>query len=198
MASRGLKKKIVLIEDEENLVKALTIRLRANGYEVAYAFDALQGVQKIHKEKPDLIILDIRIPGGDGFLVAQRLKNSTFTKDIPIIFLTGLPESEGKKKALELGAKFYVQKPYNPEDLLDMIQSALAMGEDLKGAMKKGPRKRMCFHPNFSSETAQAKPLPAELKPCKCGLSLKCPVCGYHQDADLCRCADDNRKAGKV
>ena len=186
----GARKKILLIEDEQSLVKALTIRLRASGYEVFYALDVLQGVQKAHRERPGLIILDVRMPGGDGFLVAQRLNHSIVTKDIPVIFLTGLPESEGKKKALELGAKFYVQKPYDPDDLLDKVKTAFIIGENQKSVLKKVPPKRMCYHPNLvASDPKQRKPLSAELIPCGCGLSLKCPICGHLSSNQLCRCS---------
>ena len=195
MGFNSLRKKILLIEDEESLVKALTIRLRASGYEVFCAFDVLQGVQKAHREKPGLIILDIRIPGGDGFLVAQRLRNSNITRDIPVIFLTGLPESEGKKRALELGAKFYIKKPYDPDDLLDKVKTALAMGESQKSAPKKIPIKRISSYPSFiSAETGQKKPFPVELKPSERGLSLKCPICGHLEGDPLCGCSGDHGK----
>jgi len=194
MGFNGLRKKILLIEDEESLVKALTIRLRASGYEVFYAFDVLQGVQKAHREKPGLIILDIRIPGGDGFLVAQRLNKSIITRDIPVIFLTGLPESEGKKKALELGAKFYIKKPYDPDDLLDKVKTALALGESQQSALKKVTQKKIGSRPNFiPAETRRKNPLSVELKPAERGLSLKCPVCGRLQGDPLCRCSGNAR-----
>jgi two-component system chemotaxis response regulator CheY len=189
MGFNGLRKKILLIEDEESLVKALTIRLRASGYEVFYAFDVLQGVQKARREKPGLIILDIRIPGGDGFLVAQRLNNSIMTRDIPVIFLTGLPESEGKKKALELGAKFYIKKPYDPDDLLDKVKTALALGESQQSVLKKVTPKKIGSLTKFiPTETRQKNPFPAELKPAERGLSLKCPICGRLDGDPLCRC----------
>jgi len=89
------------------------------------AFDGAQGVFMAHKEKPDLILLDIRMPAGDGFSVAQRLKRSTYTFSIPVIFLTGSPEKNAEEKAMGLGARFYIKKPYDPEELLDAIKRAL-------------------------------------------------------------------------
>src|SRR4030042_6507197 len=113
----GQKKKILIVDDERDIVKVLVIRLESSGYEVISAFDGAQGVFMAHKENPDLIILDIRMPAGDGFSVAEKLKESTDTFTIPVIFLTGSPEmnSEGRDRAL--GARFYVKKPYDPEDL---------------------------------------------------------------------------------
>src|SRR5512139_2863016 len=119
------RKKILIVDDERDIVRAVMIRLQSRGYEVVAAFDGAQGVFMAHKEKPDLIILDIRMPAGDGFSVAQRLKRSIHTFTIPIIFLTGSPEKNAEEKAMALGARFYIKKPYDPEELLDAIKRAL-------------------------------------------------------------------------
>jgi DNA-binding response OmpR family regulator len=121
----GQKKKILIVDDERDIVKVLVIRLQSSGYEVIAAFDGAQGVFMAHKEKPDLIILDIRMPAGDGFSVAERLKRSSHTWTIPIIFLTGSPEREAEGRAMELGARFFIKKPYDPEELLDAVKRAL-------------------------------------------------------------------------
>jgi DNA-binding response OmpR family regulator len=119
------KKKILIVDDERDIVKALTIRLQFKGYEVVVAYDGAQGVFMAHKENPDLILLDIRMPAGDGFSVAEKLKQSDDTRAIPIIFLTGSPEKNAEGRAMELGARFYIKKPYDPEELLDAIERAL-------------------------------------------------------------------------
>ena len=124
------RKKILIVDDERDIVKALMIRLQGAGYEVVTAFDGAQGVFMAHKEKPDLIILDIRMPAGDGFSVAQRLKRSIHTFSIPVIFLTGSPEKNAAEKAMSLGARFFVKKPYDPEELLDAIKRALEKDPD--------------------------------------------------------------------
>jgi DNA-binding response OmpR family regulator len=121
----GKKKKILIVDDERDVVKVLMIRLQGVGYDVVTAFDGAQGVFMAHKEKPDLIILDIRMPAGNGFSVAQRLKRSIHTFTIPVIFLTGSPEKNAEEKAMALGARFYIKKPYDPEELLDAIKRAL-------------------------------------------------------------------------
>jgi DNA-binding response OmpR family regulator len=126
----GEKKKILIVDDERDIVKALMIRLQGAGYEVVTAFDGAQGVFMAHKEKPDLIILDIRMPAGNGFSVAQRLKRSMHTFTIPVIFLTGSPEKNAEEKARVLGARFYIKKPYDPEELLDAIRRALEKDSD--------------------------------------------------------------------
>jgi DNA-binding response OmpR family regulator len=121
----GEKKKILIVDDERDIVKALTIRLQGAGYDVVTAFDGAQGVFMAHKEKPDLIILDVRMPAGNGFSVAERLKRSDHTLTIPVIFLTGSPETNAEEKARAVGARFYIKKPYDPEELLDAIKRAL-------------------------------------------------------------------------
>jgi DNA-binding response OmpR family regulator len=121
----GQKKRILIVDDERDIVKALMIRLQGAGYDVVTAFDGAQGVFMAHKEKPDLIILDIRMPAGNGFSVAQRLKRSIHTFTIPVIFLTGSPDKDAEEKAMALGARFYIKKPYDPEELLDAIRRAL-------------------------------------------------------------------------
>ena len=124
------KKKILIVDDERDIVKALMIRLQRAGYEVVTAFDGAQGVFMAHKEKPDLIILDIRMPVGNGFSVAQRLKRSMHTFTIRVIFLTGSLEKNAEKKAMALGARFYIKKPYDPEELLDAVKRALEKDVD--------------------------------------------------------------------
>lgn len=119
------KKRILIVDDERDIVKALTIRLHVSGFDVLAAFDGVQGVFMAHKEKPDLILLDIRMPAADGFTVAEQLKNSTLTQKIPIIFLTGSPEPSAQERAIDLGARFYIKKPYDPEELLDAVRRAL-------------------------------------------------------------------------
>ena len=121
----GNKKKILIVVDERDIVKALMIRLKGAGYDVVTAFDGAQGVFMAHKETPDIILLDIRMPAGNGFSVIERLKGSAHTSTIPIIFLTGSPEKNAEERALELGARFYIKKPYDPEELLDAIKRAL-------------------------------------------------------------------------
>jgi DNA-binding response OmpR family regulator len=113
------KRKVLVVDDEQDVAKALKIRLKANGYNVVLAFDSVQAFTMANKEKPDLILLDIMIPGGGGFIVAERLKQSTATHHIPIIFLTGIPG--GEERAYKLGASGYVMKPYHLEKLLETI-----------------------------------------------------------------------------
>ena len=121
----GQKKKILIVDDERDIVKALTIRLKGAGYDVVTAFDGAQAIFMAYKENPDLILLDIRMPAGDGFSVAEKLKSSPQTLTIPVIFLSGSPEKNAEERAMELGSRFFIKKPYDPEELLDAIRRVL-------------------------------------------------------------------------
>jgi DNA-binding response OmpR family regulator len=125
------KRKVLVVDDEQDVAKALKVRLKANGYHVVLASDSVQAVMIANKEKPDLIILDIMLPGGGGFAVAERLKQSQGTHSIPIIFLTGIPG--GEARAYQLGASGYVMKPYHPDALLETIQRALEKNKEQTG-----------------------------------------------------------------
>jgi len=123
-----MKKKILVVDDELDVAKVLKIRLKASGYNVVLADDSVQAFLMANKEKPDLIILDIMIPGGGGFVVAERLKQGAATHHIPIIFVTGI--SGGEDRAYKIGASGYLMKPYQPEKLLETIHDALEFGEN--------------------------------------------------------------------
>jgi CheY-like chemotaxis protein len=122
------KTKVLVVDDEEDFGKALKVRLKANGYDVVLAHDSIQAIMMTTQEKPDLILLDIMIPGEDGFFVTEQLRQSQDTQHIPIIFLTGIPG--GEARARQLGASGYIMKPYHPEMLLKAIHKAL----EIKGA----------------------------------------------------------------
>jgi DNA-binding response OmpR family regulator len=119
------RRKILIIDDERDIVKALTVRLQSKGYNTIVAFDGAQGIFMAHKEKPSLILLDIRMPAGDGFSVAEKLKESKRTNKIPIIFVTGSPERNAEERARELGVRYFIKKPYDPVELLDAVRRAL-------------------------------------------------------------------------
>jgi len=121
-----MKPKILLVEDDEKIVKALTVRLKSQGYEVVAAFDAVMATSKAMEHHPDVILLDISMPGGNGFTVAERLHDSSLTADIPIIFLTASKEPGLRERAKELGAMAFLEKPFEAQELVSFIRQALA------------------------------------------------------------------------
>ena len=118
-------KKILIVEDDKRIVMALNIRLRAQGYEVCAAYDAMLAMTLAMEHRPDLVLLDISMPGGDGFLVAERLQSAVVTSGVPIIFLTALKQEGLREKAMELGAEAFFEKPFESEELLVAIEAAL-------------------------------------------------------------------------
>ncbi len=119
------EKKILLIDDDKDILQVLNVRLRSQGYQVAAASDAISAVSVARKEKPDLIVLDIGLPGGDGFIVMQRLKSLLDFALTPIIVVSAREERATKDRALKEGAVAYFQKPINSKHFLDTIQRAL-------------------------------------------------------------------------
>jgi len=113
-------KRILIIEDDKRIAAALGIRLHGDGYAVQTAFDGLKGLISAIENKPDLILMDIWLPGAVGFLVAERLKNVGLG-GIPIIFLTASKKRDLWKFAQEVGAFAFFEKPYDAEKLLKAI-----------------------------------------------------------------------------
>ncbi len=121
-----MPKKILVVDDEFNIRKLIGTRLIANGYEVIFAADGLETLEKAESEKPDLILLDIMMPKMDGVEVGLRLKAEDKTKYIPIIILTGKWERETVVETMtKVGAKDYIVKPFHPEVLIETIKKIL-------------------------------------------------------------------------
>ena len=119
-------KKILFVEDEANLQKTFVDVLGAEGYQVISALDGEIGLRLAESEKPDLILLDLMLPKIYGLDVLRQLKASQETKDIPVIILTNLDQTENIKNALELGATTYLIKSnYSLEDVVEKIKKAL-------------------------------------------------------------------------
>ena len=120
------KKKILIVDDEIELVELLKIRLEASGYEVVTAHSGLEGLSRATSEVPDLIVLDIAMPEMDGYTTLQKLKEEEKTKAIPIIMLTAYAKM---KSLFEMeGVSDYIVKPFDPPDLLSRIDKALKKG----------------------------------------------------------------------
>lgn len=115
------KETILLVDDEEDLVKIVTNRLEAEGYEVLVAYDGWQALEKV-KANPNLILLDIMMPGMDGLEALRRLKNNEETREIPVIMFTAVGATKAIFDAQALGATDYIIKPFKPEELLSLVK----------------------------------------------------------------------------
>ncbi len=118
-------KKILLVDDEPELVLMVENRLKANGYEVVSALDGLAGLESAKKEKPDLIILDLMLPKMDGYKVCALLKKDTRYAKIPIVLFTARVQEKDKKLGEDVGADAYLTKPFDPQVLLKKIQDLI-------------------------------------------------------------------------
>lgn len=126
-------KKILIVEDDRDINKALTLRLRAAGYEVLSAEDSVLGLCTAVKERPDALILDISMPGGDGFSIIERLRENTTLGHLPFVILTASRRPEYRQTAMRLGAHAYFEKPYEADQLLEVVAEAVAAGHCLEG-----------------------------------------------------------------
>ena len=118
-----MKEKILIIEDQEDLVKGLILNLEDEGYEVDYALDGKEGLGKALKEKPDLILLDIMLPGMNGLEICKELRQNKM--DIPIVMLTAKGDEIDKVIGLEIGADDYISKPFSIRELLARVKAHL-------------------------------------------------------------------------
>ena len=117
--------KILIVEDNASVAELLGFQLKSAGFEFFIAPDAMIGVQKCVSWRPDLVLLDLMLPAGGGLAVLRNMKNSIYTRDIPVIVLTGSTDLAMKKQLLEFNVRTLIQKPHDPHDLMLNIKSAL-------------------------------------------------------------------------
>jgi len=119
------KQKILVVDDESN-IRLLVKNMLGNRYNVVEAGDGDEAITQAEKEKPDLIMLDILMPGKDGFTTCNQLKANKATKAIPVVMVTALQHKLDEKLALSLKADGYMRKPFTSDDLLSAIRSVLS------------------------------------------------------------------------
>ena len=120
---------ILLVDDDPDVRLAMHVRLKANGYDTCFASDALSSISEARKQQPNVIILDLGLPSGDGFVVIQRLKRHPSLAVIPIIVVSARDVSGNQERALKAGAKVYLQKPVDNAELLAIIRQTLGEPE---------------------------------------------------------------------
>jgi CheY-like chemotaxis protein len=130
-ASAAPKKKILVVDDNEVVLKTVSLKLQACGYQIITALDGTEAVAAARKENPDLILLDISFPPDvdgvpwDGFRIMDWFHHLDAAKRIPIIVITGLEETENKERAASSGAVAFFHKPINHDDLLKVVRATL-------------------------------------------------------------------------
>lgn len=119
------KAKILIVDDDPDLRRALKLRLRANHYDTVHAADGYSAMAMAQKEHPNLIILDLGLPAGDGFVVLERLQNNDALSSIPVIVLTARDPHGNEQRTLAAGATAFFQKPADNSELLEVIRASL-------------------------------------------------------------------------
>lgn len=117
--------RILVIEDDGDISELVAMNLHRRGYEVLQAYDGMTGTRMAYAEQPDLIILDIMMPGKDGFEVYKALQQDERASRIPVLFLSARAQLEDRLVGLELGADDYVVKPFSPKELMLRVQNVL-------------------------------------------------------------------------
>ncbi|HKL24983.1 MAG TPA: response regulator [Desulfuromonadales bacterium] len=120
------KKKILIVEDEESLLKLESILLTSKGYDVEGVADGLAALEAIKQSQPDLVLLDIMLPEIDGFEVCRRIKEDPETRNIPVIMLTAKKSREDMARGEQVGADWYITKPFKSAMVIETIQRFIA------------------------------------------------------------------------
>ena len=155
--------KILIVEDEGNIRQLVRYNIEKEGFQVMEAADGLQGLRTAQREKPDLVLLDLMLPGMDGLEVCRTLKGAPATSALPIIMLTAKAEEVDKIIGLELGADDYMTKPFSPRELTARIKAVLRRSQKetaLPGELQVG---RLRF--NFSRYEVSMGGVKLELTP---------------------------------
>ncbi len=122
------KKKIIVVEDEPDLVDVVTYNLKREGYLVLAAQRGDEGLNLIRSERPDLVLLDLMLPGMDGLSICRQMKSDSSLSEIPIIIASAKGEESDVVIGLEMGADDYLAKPFSPRELLARIKAVLRRG----------------------------------------------------------------------
>lgn len=135
------RKRVLIVDDEADLVELLESRLEDNDYDVLKAYDGLEALEKARREKPDLVLLDLMLPKIDGYKVCKLLKADRERSNLPIILLSAKAQQEDIRLGREAGADAYVTKPFESEELLGRIRQLITFTEEALGEEERlGPR----------------------------------------------------------
>ena len=115
-------KRVLICDDDPVILRLLEVNLELEGYDVLLAHDGEHAIEVATEEKPDLVILDIMMPRLDGYQTCERLKADEQTKGIPIVFLSAKAQQADIERGKEFGVAEYLTKPFDPNDLIDVVQ----------------------------------------------------------------------------
>lgn len=118
--------KILIVEDDDSILEALNFLMETAGYEVKIARDGLEGIKAANKTRPDVMILDVMLPGCDGFAVAQSVRTDTKTKNTPILMLTAKNRPVDMEKAQKLNVDSFMIKPFSTQEVVAKVKELLS------------------------------------------------------------------------
>ena len=162
MAKMKPRSKILVAEDEKNIAKVVAYNLEREGYQVVTARDGEEALEKVHKESPDLVILDLMLPKMDGLDLCRQLKADPKTSRIPIIMLTAKTQEADRVVGLELGADDYVAKPFSVRELAARVKAVLRRGRSLE---EPASWKGWQLEVDWERRKVKSKRKPVELTP---------------------------------
>ncbi len=122
-----MSKRVLLAEDELNIVESLSYLLERAGYEISVETDGRDALQTALSDTPDVLVLDVMLPGLDGYEILRQLRTDERTKDLPILMLTAKGQAEDRQTAFDLGADMFITKPFSNTDITDAV-NALSTG----------------------------------------------------------------------
>jgi len=130
-------KRLLVVDDEPNLLRAVEAVLRGENFEITTARSGREALVAVAQSLPDLIVSDVRMPGMDGFQLARKLRASTHSALVPIVFLTAKDETEDRIEGFESGVDVYLTKPFEPDELVAVIKSVLARVERTRSTIAR-------------------------------------------------------------
>jgi DNA-binding response OmpR family regulator len=121
----GKKAHVLLIDDDQEVARAVKLRLRKSGYAVTIAFNGEMGLRAALENRPDAIILDVRMPLMDGLTMLTEMRREARMQEVPVILLSAFMREEDKRAALRLGASYFIEKPYDSLVLIEAVEQAV-------------------------------------------------------------------------
>ena len=118
--------KILIVDDSKNIRKLLSVVLKSGKHVIIESGDGNEALEKARNERPDLILLDVIIPGKDGISVCREIKSDKRTKDIPVIVITSDTSDETRQKAISSGAAAFITKPFEPKEIREAVKKHLS------------------------------------------------------------------------
>ncbi|HTY07570.1 MAG TPA: response regulator [Candidatus Edwardsbacteria bacterium] len=118
-----MPKKIMVVDDEPYIARVIKFKLEQEGYTVISANDGITGLNKIKEEKPDMVLLDVMMPGMSGYEVCQKIKGDAELAGIPVVILTAKGQERDREQGFSMGASDYITKPFSPNRLLELVKS---------------------------------------------------------------------------